>query len=98
ANQDLWMRLDAAMSQGARIKWRYVPGHAGYAGNDRADEIASEFALGHEPALYSGPYDVYGRDLTHMPEEGAPMRARAAKSRTKSTAHSYVSVVDGVAE
>jgi len=103
ANRDLWMRIDEAVSACPRVRWRYIPGHAGFPGNERADEIASEFALAHVPVLYTGPYEGYGRDLRDLPEAGTPIRAAArqgakpgAKAGTKSGAHSYVSVVDGV--
>lgn len=118
ANRDLWERLDAAASACASVTWRYVPGHAGFPGNERADVIASEFALGREVPLYAGPYEGYGHDLDHLPEAGSPMRsASKSVSRTgahggksasrnstgspttssaKGTAHSYVSLVDGV--
>jgi ribonuclease HI len=100
ANRELWLRLEQAVAACRHVKWRYVPGHAGYPGNDRADEIASAFALGDAPALYAGPYEGYGRDLRRMPEAGAPMRAAAKKTGGASSkskgAYSYVSVVDGV--
>ncbi len=38
-NQDLWRALDAAID-GRRIDWRWVKGHAGDPGNERADELA----------------------------------------------------------
>lgn len=104
ANRDLWERLDAAVKACGKVRWRHVPGHAGYPGNERADVIASEFALGHRPALYNGPYEGYGHDLAQLPEEGAPIRSLSrrgaagggAKGRSAKAAHSYVSVVDGV--
>ena len=99
ANRDLWEKLDRSVSASGRIHWRYVPGHAGFPGNDRADEIASEFALLRAPKLYEGPYEGYGRDLHQLPPEGAPIRSASkdSKSRPKSGAYSYVSFVDGVA-
>jgi ribonuclease HI len=39
-NEDLWRRLDAA-AHPHRIDWRWVRGHAGNAGNERADELAN---------------------------------------------------------
>ncbi|GAB4527181.1 MAG: ribonuclease HI [Amphiplicatus sp.] len=38
-NQDLWMALDALLSE-RRVEWRWVRGHAGDAGNERADALA----------------------------------------------------------
>ncbi len=39
-NEDLWRRLDAA-THTHRIDWRWVRGHAGNEGNERADELAN---------------------------------------------------------
>lgn len=38
-NEDLWRRLDSA-AQPHRVSWRWVRGHAGNPGNERADELA----------------------------------------------------------
>lgn len=48
-NQDLWKQLDtvnqAAGAQiGVPVKWTYVRGHAGNAGNERCDAIARAFS------------------------------------------------------
>lgn len=39
-NVDLWQRLDAA-TQKHQIDWHWVKGHAGHAGNERADGLAN---------------------------------------------------------
>lgn len=39
-NEDLWRRLEAA-THTHRIDWRWVRGHAGNPGNERADELAN---------------------------------------------------------
>jgi ribonuclease HI len=39
-NVDLWQRLDAAIAQHT-IEWRWVKGHSGDKGNDRADALAN---------------------------------------------------------
>ncbi|MEM6513789.1 MAG: ribonuclease HI [Pseudomonadota bacterium] len=39
-NQDLWMALDEARSK-HDVDWRWVKGHAGDPGNERADELAN---------------------------------------------------------
>jgi ribonuclease HI len=48
-NVDLWQALDALVSQGGHeIEWRWVRGHNGDPGNERADALAN---LGVEAAL-----------------------------------------------
>jgi ribonuclease HI len=39
-NVDLWQALDAAQAR-HRVQWRWVKGHAGHAGNERADALAN---------------------------------------------------------
>ncbi len=39
-NVDLWQALDAAQA-GHKIEWRWVRGHNGHAGNERADALAN---------------------------------------------------------
>ena len=41
-NADLWQRLDALVSGGGhKIEWKWVKGHAGDPGNERADALAN---------------------------------------------------------
>jgi ribonuclease HI len=39
-NADLWQALDAAQAKHT-IEWRWVKGHAGHPGNERADQLAN---------------------------------------------------------
>jgi ribonuclease HI len=39
-NQDLWQALDEAISR-HEIKWKWVRGHTGVAGNEEADALAN---------------------------------------------------------
>ena len=39
-NEDLWRRLDAAL-QGHVVEWKWIKGHSGHAGNERADALAN---------------------------------------------------------
>lgn len=42
-NVDLWQQLDALVAtSGHRIDWRWVKGHAGDPGNERADALANQ--------------------------------------------------------
>ncbi len=42
-NQDLWIRLDAAINQHAHeIQWHWVKGHAGHEYNELVDELATQ--------------------------------------------------------
>ena len=49
-NVELWQKLDAVVSQsGHKIVWKWVKGHAGNPGNERADALANrgvEVAMG----------------------------------------------------
>ena len=40
-NVDLWQMLDAENSR-HNVQWEWIKGHAGHAGNERADELARE--------------------------------------------------------
>ena len=40
-NVDLWRRLDEVSSQ-HEVRWHWVRGHAGHAGNERADALANK--------------------------------------------------------
>lgn len=39
-NEDLWRQLDTAVSM-HQVNWHWVKGHAGEAGNERCDELAT---------------------------------------------------------
>lgn len=43
-NQALWQRLDALQST-RDVNWHWVKGHAGHAGNEKADELANKGIL-----------------------------------------------------
>lgn len=57
-NQDLWQKL-LEVTEGKKIEWKYVAGHAGVTLNERADVIATSFADNIVPSLYDGPRDRY---------------------------------------
>ncbi len=64
-NQELWEDLSDLM-QGKKIDWVLLPGHAGVAGNERCDQIATLFAdniseeISGNPKLFEGSFEKYG--------------------------------------
>ena len=101
-NRELWQQLFDLV--GARppksLDWRWVRGHVGTPGNERADEIAVAFALQKPANLYRGSLTEYTVDIHTVPEKTAlPERdasSTGTKSRSRAEAYSYLSVVDGV--
>lgn len=49
-NQDLWQQLDE-LNQARNIDWNWIKGHAGHAGNEKADELANLGVLNPEGNL-----------------------------------------------
>lgn len=91
-NKDLWEKL-AKLAMGKKIKWHYVGGHVGIAGNERCDEIADALATGQKVDLYKGSlskYKINIHDLGHSEEKNEKKHSKSAK------AYSYLSLVDGV--
>ena len=64
-NKKLWEEL-VEISTGMNILWKIVPGHRAVAGNERADAIATEFADGNNPILFSGNTEDYPMDILRM--------------------------------
>ena len=98
-NRELWEQLSSLIvgrGKGA-IEWHYVRGHSGIPGNERVDEIADGFAVSRDIELYAGPFASYSRRLLDLPADTTvPTRSTSAPSgKAKSTAYSYLSVVDG---
>ncbi len=101
ANKSSWQTLIALVRERqahSKVSWNYVPGHVGVIGNERCDEIATGFASGKPSALYRGRLGQYGRDILNFTIDDTLKKAKSA-SRAKSgaKAHSYVSLVDGIA-
>jgi len=97
-NKDLWEKLlDATKARSGKISWEYVGGHVGIAGNERVDEIASNFAEKIPVTLYSGPASNYTIAIENLNLDEVKQKDKSASSsRSKAKAYSYVSKVDGV--
>ena len=100
-NRDLWEQLWSLVAARARgdVDWRWVRGHVGTPGNERADQISVAFALQQSAELYVGPLDGYALPVHQLPDDTTlPKRAAGSVSvaKTKVAAYSYLSVVDGV--
>jgi ribonuclease HI len=95
-NKDLWLNL-MTLTKDEKIKWHYVGGHIGIAGNERCDEIASGFASGETVNLYQGPVSSYSIDVLNFEHSQEKKAAKKSKSpNAKIKAYSYLSVVGGV--
>jgi ribonuclease HI len=95
ANQALWEQLDGLVGERQRqapIRWIHIPGHAGIAGNERVDAIASAYAEGNEIALFQGALSSYGFNPYDISVHPGKM---AAKTQKNAKAYSYLSMVDG---
>ncbi|MEK7501388.1 MAG: ribonuclease HI [Patescibacteria group bacterium] len=57
-NKDLWMKLDALTSI-RTVDWFHISGHAGIAGNERCDGIATAFADSEPVKLFDDSLEKY---------------------------------------
>lgn len=90
-NRELWEEISALLQRG-EVDFKYVPGHQGIEGNERADEIARGFAGKEKIHLYQGQLSIYPKNL-ELPA-GTPTDKKANKKNAP--AYSYLSMVDGV--
>lgn len=86
-NIDLWKPL-SRLALEVSPRWEHVSGHRGVPGNERADEIATEFADQGTADLYKGPLSKYPLDLFNFD-------TNSKKKKNKKKAYSYVSFVNG---
>lgn len=100
ANRELWQALlSVARARGAdgKVSWRYVKGHAGIAGNDRADAIAVDFSQKRRPSLFDGPLLKYTVPVHDIPEETEKPAASKSRKHEKVAAYSYLSLIGDIA-
>lgn len=100
SNADLWQELFREVARrgvNGKVQWKHVPGHSGIPGNERVDEIATEFAQGRRPRLYAGPLLKYDVPIHDLPENGGKLPPQKPK-KPKVQAHSYLSLVGNTAQ
>lgn len=98
-NRDLWEKLHS-LTEFRNIKWQYVGGHVGIAGNERCDEIATMMADEEDPKLFKGLLKDYDRpDILNISHDvGLAATKKSSSSRSKAAAYSYVSAIGGKIE
>ncbi|MCX7977647.1 MAG: ribonuclease HI [Bdellovibrionaceae bacterium] len=97
ANRDLWEEFWILLNHyggGRRVKWNFVRGHQGIAGNERCDEIAVAFSKRQWIPLYSGPLVGYPLPITDFPQP-EPLPEIKNVAAEKKQAYSYLSLVNG---
>lgn len=97
ANQELWKDL-LELDDQRKVHWKYVRGHAGIPGNERADSIAVSYSKQIPFRLYQGPFENYSVALLELKESERKTNSNnklSNKSKSSGPAYSYLSVVGG---
>ena len=71
ANQDLWQQLDA-LTQKRDVDWHWVKGHAGHAGNEKADELANLGVTSSSENVSSIPAQDMSKKKALIPTDKTP--------------------------
>jgi ribonuclease HI len=98
-NQPLWQELQGilqANSLGKRIKWKYVRGHQGIAGNERCDELSVLFSKGEIPDLVSASPLSYPYEVWQIPDDTSIPEMKALGTEKKKAPMGYLSAVGTV--
>ena len=98
-NRDLWEEMhDLVLAR--KIKFVRVRGHAGFAVNNRVDEIAVAFSKKTPVTLFDGSAEKYFTKVAAPTAEEleSASEKKSTDDRKKQKAFSYVSQVDGVVE
>lgn len=101
-NLELWKRVLKSVREvknECEISFEHIPGHSDHPGNERADDIAREFAEGKKVKPFEGALEdssLAGKNLEIDTDALADHKAK--KSRSKAKAYSYLSLVNGKLE
>ncbi len=105
SNKDLWLKMSVLLDAVGmeNMSWKLLSGHVGIVGNERADKIATSFALGKPDALFSGTFEKYqtecGFDILNVSHDFTKKEKKSSsKTRSSAKAFSYVSMVDGLVQ
>ncbi|WP_201608335.1 DNA polymerase III subunit epsilon [Psychrobacter okhotskensis] len=79
ANQDLWQQLDALCQQ-RDVDWHWVKGHAGHAGNEKADELANLGVTSSSEASSS----IESQEMAKKKEQIMPDKAQGGSNQSAS--------------
>jgi len=94
-NQGLWQDLDQSVSVLNGVEWKYVRGHVGVPGNERADAIATAFVKKKWVDLYEGSLLQYEIPIHDLPPDQPLPAMKDRASAKKQPAYSYLSNIDG---
>ncbi|MFT5280682.1 MAG: ribonuclease HI [Flavobacteriaceae bacterium] len=99
SNRDLWEKLYDVAKE-FNISWQHIEAHAGIAGNERADTIATAFADLLDFELYKGSFSEYmaGTTLAQLLSKDPSLASSRSSKKSSSSkkAYSYISLVGGV--
>ena len=100
-NQDLWQIMDQLLYQisqkyNLKIKWSFIRGHKGIAGNERCDEIGVAFSKRNSMELFSGDANSYYFNVAELPieEELPTMKSVGSASPAEKKQTWYLSLIN----
>ncbi|MGZ3695360.1 MAG: ribonuclease HI, partial [Bdellovibrionota bacterium] len=94
SNKENWEQLLEVTSQ-FKIEWLYVPGHSGFAGNERCDEIAVAYSKNQRINLFKGDQKDYRLKLDDISGKLDGSARGSTKPKAKKGKALYLSYVDG---
>jgi len=91
ANRELWEALaEEILRNNFKVEWLYVPGHMGFPGNERCDEIAVAFSKGYGIELFQGDRAQYRVNVDHLPPAASLSSSGSKEKKGKPLYLSYV--------